>query len=70
MIARSVEYKCREIISPLYKALVRPHLEYGIQFWYPTYKKDVEFLEKVQRRATRLITGMKGKDYEQRLKIV
>ena len=41
-IARSIEYKSKEVILTLYNSLVRPHLEYCVQFWGPHYKKDIE----------------------------
>ena len=57
LIRRTITYKEKELILPLYKTIVRPHLEYCIQAWRPYHKKDIDILERVQRRATKMIKG-------------
>ncbi|KAK4824617.1 hypothetical protein QYF61_016923 [Mycteria americana] len=67
-IKRSLASRSREVILPLYSTLVRPHLQYCIQLWGPQYKKELDLLEQVQRRATRIITGLEHLSYGQSLR--
>ena len=67
-IKRSVASRSREVNLPLCSALVRPLLEYCIQMWSPQYRRGVDLLEGVQRRATEVFRGMKHLYSEDRLK--
>ena len=69
-IARSIESRAKEFIIPPYSTLVRPHLEYCVQFWTPQFKKYIDKLEHVQRRATRMVEGLDSMFYKERLRRV
>ncbi len=51
----------------MYISLVRPHLEYAVQFWSPHHAKGIAKLEAAQRRATKMIPSLRNKSYEERL---
>jgi len=68
-IMRSMTSRLRERILPLNSALVRPCLESCIQLWSPQHKKDMEMLERVQRRAMKMIRGLEHLSYEDRLRV-
>ena len=55
LIWRTFMYKEKQLIAPLDRAIVRPHLEYCIQAWRPYHNKDIDKLERIQRRATNMI---------------
>ena len=67
-IRRTVVSREKSIIINLYKTLVRPHLEYCVQAWSPDLQKDKNILEKVQRRATKMIKGLEKLQYKERLR--
>ena len=66
-IKRVFTHRNRFVVMTLYNALVLPHLEYAAQFWSPTYRCDVDRLERVQARATKLIPEIRNFGYERRL---
>ena len=66
-IRRSFRYMNRQIFTQLYKSLVRVHLEYANTVWSPIKKTDANHLEKVQRRATKIVPGIRDLPYRERL---
>ena len=68
LIKRNFKYLSIEAFCLLYKAIVRSHLEYANSVWNPHNKEDIEILEKVQMRATKLVESIKYLSYEDRLK--
>jgi len=67
-IKRNMAHRSREVILPLYSALVRPQLESSVQLWSPRHRKDMDLLEQVQRRAAKMVRGMERLFYDERLR--
>ena len=67
LIRKTITYKEKQLIVPLYKAIVRPHLEYCIQAWRPYHKNDIDKLERIQRRATKMIPELRVLNYKSHL---
>ena len=58
----------KEVIVPLYTALVQTHLEHCVQFWVPQYKKGHKTITECQWRTTKVVKCLEGKTYEARLR--
>ena len=67
-IRRSVASRVREVILSISSAHVRPHLEHCVQMWSPQYRRDMDLLECIQRKATKRIHGMEHLSYEDKLR--
>ena len=67
MLVRNIMFKNIDIMTPLFKGIVRPILEYGNVVWCPYMLKDIKRVEDVQRHFTKYIVGMKGLSYQERL---
>ena len=68
LIKRSFSVKDKSTLPSLYMSMVRPHLEYGNTIWGPHFKQDMKAIERVQKRATRMIPTLKDRRYTERLK--
>jgi hypothetical protein len=66
-LKRTFKYWDKAIFLKLYCTYIRPHLEYCIQAWNPSFKKDIAELEKVQRRATKMVPCISNMPYDKRL---
>ena len=68
LLVRTLDFIEQDSFILMYKALVRPHIEYGNTIWYTHLRRDIESVERVQKRATRLIPQLKDLTYVERLK--
>ena len=70
LIRRSFDHLSDRMFVQLFKSLVRPVLEYGHCIWQPYQKSLCSDIEDVQRRATKLLSSIKDKEYPERLRIL
>ena len=68
LIKRTIKSRRKDIVMRLYKALVRPKLDYCAQIYHPYLKKDIKNIERVQKRATKIVKECRNMSYEKRLK--
>ena len=66
-ISRAFHFRDRKVFIDLYKRYVRCHLEFPVPAWRPWQVHDIEILEKVQKRAVKMVSGLKSTSYEERL---
>ena len=66
-IASNFRYKSKELILPLYKSIVRPHLNNEVQFWSTYLRRYIEKIEKMQNRITKMIPEIRNHSYHQRI---
>lgn len=67
-ITRSFHFRDRHVYIKLYKQFVLPHMEFASPAWNPWTEADKDVLEKVQKRADRMVSGLRATDYKERLK--
>ena len=68
-INRSFSCKTKDVMLQIFKVFVRPHLEYAVTAWSPWHKKDADALERIQHRATRRMSDVRG-NYQERLQLL
>ena len=70
LLVHTITYKSRDIMIPLYKALVRPIIEYANPVWSPYSREHIDLIEDIQHYFTKRIIGLKDVDYEVRLRML
>lgn len=69
MVKKAFSDKSISLVGKVYRSFIRPKLEYCHSIWNPYYSKDIELVERVQRRVTKIPTEMKSVTYEERIKL-
>jgi len=67
LLKRTIKYRDEDVMLRMYKALVRPHVEYCTPVWSPHCIRDRQLIEKVQHRFTKLIPRVRDRSYEERI---
>ena len=67
-IVKNFHFRDKLTFIRLYKTFVRPHLEYAAAVWNPWQVGDIDLLESVQKKAVGMVSGLKGKNYEEKLR--
>ena len=67
-VTRSFHFRDRTTFVKIYKLYVRPHVEFATPSWSPWLEADIETIERVQKRFTKMVSGLSGKTYQERLK--
>ena len=66
-LSRAFHFRDRNVFMRLYTTYVRPHLEFSVPAWSPSAQMDIDCLEKVQKRAVGMVSGLKGGTYAEKL---
>ena len=70
LIKRTFKHWTVECFNAVYKTYIHPHLEYAVQLWSPQGRVNINKIEKVQRRAIKIIPSLRNLTYEERLQIL
>ena len=70
LVMSTISFNDKKVLIPLYKAMIRPILEYGNAVWNPFLRKHINMIDTIQRRFTKRISGFGDKTYEERLRLL
>ena len=69
-IRRSFAHFDSKLLKSLYPTFIRPFLEFAVPVWSPNLKKDCEAIERIQQKATKLVSAIRNRSYEERLRVL